>query len=117
MSYVTNDKLDKTIKQNEEIINLLKVQIMLACDDTPISKLISRMKIMESNAQREELHKKEESSRRHELEKQARDEEKNREKIQRELEKRKRNLEDKDKEITTIISASTNSPEYSDSFL
>lgn len=77
-SYVTNDKLDKTIKQNEEIINLLKIQIMLASNGTPFKTLLSQMQTIETNEQRNiniklEERRRQEEKRKQEQEKRIRE--------------------------------------------
>ena len=78
MSYVTNDKLDKTIKQNEEIINLLKIQIMLASNGTPLKTLLAQMETIEKNEQRNiniklEERRRQEEKRKQEQEKRIRE--------------------------------------------
>lgn len=109
---VTNDKLSKTISQNEEIIKLLKIQIMLASDGTPLNSLLSQMETIEKNEQRNINIKLEERRRQEEIRRQnlleaenRRREEKEEEKIKSDLEERKRVLEKKDKEILDVISS------------
>ena len=78
MSSVTNDKIAKTISQNEEIINLLKIQIMLASNGTPFKTLLSQMKTIENNEQRNiniklEERRRQEEKRKQEQEKRIRE--------------------------------------------
>lgn len=112
MSTIITDKLSKTISQNEEIINLLKIQIMLASDGMPINSLLSQMQIIEKNEQRniniklEERRQQEEIRRQNLLEAENRRRKiKEEEKIKNDLEERKRVLEKKDKEILDVISS------------
>lgn len=99
MSTLTNDKISKTISQNEEIIKLLKIQIM---------------ETIENNEQRNINIKLEQRRRQEEIRKQNLLEAENRrrkikeeEKIKSDLEERKRVLEEKEEEILDVISSNS----------